>query len=142
MSRTRQDYVTKELEVEIGDSERLSMSHEAAELTHQIEDLELESKRVAKRYKNEIGGKTERRSFLMDSIRTGRIVRDVRCVVYFDWDTGLCEILREDTYEVVHSRPLTEHEKQGRLFPETPEEPDEPDDVDGLDDDAPEQPEA
>jgi len=64
-------------------------------------------------------------------VREGAEDRMVDCVTYHYLDTLECVVVRDDTGEVVHRRPLSYAERQGELFPspdppaadKAPEEP-------------------
>lgn len=59
------------------------------------------------------------RSKLALAVRTGREPREVDCHAVLDFGDGRYDEFRDDTGEVIFSRPLTDAERQQSLLPES-----------------------
>lgn len=91
----------------------------AGELASVVADVSLEESRQ-KSAKAEMKARLEELAAKRD--RLGNVVtrheeqRDVQVEIVADFGIGKAETIRKDTYEVIHSRPLTDHERQMGLF--------------------------
>ena len=102
----------KWLEVPLTDSELVSIGDSITELEQKINEVEGEKAHVAKTLGDQIKGKRSTMSELCGKFRSKVDLREVECTQTFDYETGIVEITRDDTGEVIESREITEKEKQ------------------------------
>jgi hypothetical protein len=106
---------TKEIEVELADSDYKAKSRQLAFLRVQIEELQAEKKQTDEGYKQKIGGLEEQCSELFRSIRRGRDTLELEVYERRDFDRKVVETVHADTQAVVESRPMLPRELQQPL---------------------------
>jgi hypothetical protein len=78
--------------------------------------LELAKKQAADQFKGDIDRVERTVKILGHKVHTGIEDRDVECFWEPVYDRGVKELRRNDTMQVVETRPLTEEEKQRSLI--------------------------
>lgn len=106
---------TKEIEVELADSDYKAKSRQLAFLRVQIEELQAEKKTADEGYKQKIGGLEEQCTELFRSIRRGRDTLKLEVFERRDYGRKVVETVRADTQAVVESRPMLPRELQQPL---------------------------
>lgn len=87
-----------------------------AELDGEITALEKEAQSVAKRYRGQVEELKLERTSLSDAIRTRTETRPIECREAVDRLKSEVVLMRNDTDEEIHRRPMTYEEKQDSLF--------------------------
>lgn len=115
--RGREDLSQKQehLEVKLGPSEVMERGEQLARAQGDLEELagrESSAKAALKADRARIEAEIQR---LALAVRNRAETRPVAVRVEADYGDGLAYEIREDTLEVVRTRPLTETERQGEL---------------------------
>lgn len=92
-----------------------TMSKELAMSFNRRSQLELKLKEVTTQIKGEIAKADADISRLATDVERGYTYRDVDCTLIYDFTSNLYSMVRNDTKEVVESRPLSDDEKQLEL---------------------------
>ncbi len=98
------------------DEEIRDRGFEAGQLDQEVQDLEAEFDEAKKLHKAEVNSNENRRRLLLREIRTKQTTRPVECEIEPDFLNLQVRTTRLDTGELVHERPMSEDEKQGRLI--------------------------
>jgi hypothetical protein len=104
--------VIRSLSCRLTDPELLK---KGAELAATVQDLADEEKRqndVKAQLKAKVTELEARRSGLAITVSRKEEHRDVEVDIYHDYVRGIVEDIRRDTGEIVHTRPMSEDEKQ------------------------------
>jgi hypothetical protein len=101
---------TRDVEFALSESEMLMRGRRLAELTHEkgvlLEDKKASSEKFKEREKN----LDREGSELARAIRSGKEHRPVLCSERANVTRKLWEVIREDTYTVIDSRPMSHRE--------------------------------
>jgi hypothetical protein len=125
--RDRDKYETRELFCQLTDDELLEFGKKMAERDREIAVLDSKIDAL-KLNQKALRGEADRlgldRSRLAIAIDTGQEPRDVECTWREAADGFVMELVRDDTSEIVATRPMKENEKQRALdFENTDDEP-------------------
>lgn len=105
-----------ELECKLDDDEVNDRAFEAGQLDQDIQKAEDEFDAVKTEHKDEVKRMEAKRRHLLRDIRTKTTRRDVDCTVEPIYDPAfVVRTTRTDTGEIVHERPMSLDERQGRL---------------------------
>lgn len=104
--------ITKAVEVEISESEKMTYARMMAEARNERDETAATAKRVAKGYKETIEAIEEKMACLGKAILTGKEDRPMRCIWEADFRIGTKQLIRTDTFEVIASEVLTDAERQ------------------------------
>lgn len=107
-----------QLPVKLTDDELRYRGDELARLTKEVDDLEFEKKESQADYKAKIDARRVAALKLADAIKAKTEVRDVEVCDTTDHDARKVYTVRQDTGEVVNSRPATTEDLQEDMFPE------------------------
>lgn len=91
------------------------MAHESAKLHVDSGNLESRMKAAADEFKALIGKNKARVGHLSGCINTGQQMREVECLWTLDFTERKASLIRQDTFEVVRTRPLRTEEYQTEL---------------------------
>lgn len=120
---TIQEEIRQErLPCELTDPELRARGDEIAKLVGDREILELEKKETADQHNADIKALAGKQSSLAKEVRERREYRDVDVKKVRVENLKLIRWVRLDTDAMVRERPMTEEEKQIRLFPAAPDE--------------------
>lgn len=103
---------TRDLPVELTQSERVEYGRQLAQLGYDLHQLKEQHKAAKKKMKAAEDDAQERINELGAIVRTGAEKRRTRCVVRADFAREQAYIVREDTGQQVGTRPLTQDERQ------------------------------
>ncbi len=108
--------ITRKLEVDLDEEERLKLGAEAAAKSEEHAELDAELRDTKKRIGDRMKGLAAERDSLLHSLKTGTRERDVECEMRFDHKAGRVRTFRLDrggkTGELVDDRPMTDTERQ------------------------------
>lgn len=107
--------VEKELPVKLTEEEKKAYSEELAKSHEEQEAIEAEKKTTAKQYTDTLTVISERQKKLSKAIVTGEEVRTVLCELHREWDSGLIQVVRTDTKEVIDTYPIPDDEMQEHI---------------------------
>ena len=107
--------VTKPLPCHLTDEEVLKYGREVARATTERDRIASEAKSVAKDYASKVAEQNAIVGKLSPRIHSGIETRDVECVEVKNWTKLTVSVTRQDTGEVIESRPMREDEKQAEL---------------------------
>lgn len=85
-------------------------------VTAELRDKEEEKKSVMSQLKSEIDHMVMETKTLSNKINSGYEHRQVKCEVNTNWETGLMEVVRTDTGELVESYPIPNEMRQRDLI--------------------------
>lgn len=105
----------RELPCKLTDEELLVKALELTKLDAKHDALQLEKKRLTEEIAGKIKANLGAQRVLFGQIGSRREVRDVECQDTLDFDRGIVETRRLDTDEVIHSRVMTDIERQPAL---------------------------
>lgn len=105
-----------ELRCDLTDEEIRKRGEELANQHQRIAELEEHKRQVAKEFKGKIDEHRTTANDLAKEIAQRATYREVETKLWLDIDAGMAELVRLDTGEVYHRRPLRPDERQGRLF--------------------------
>lgn len=94
------------------DDERLEISSEMANASHDLAAAEDDLKQVKSQFKARTDGYEATIRSCSENIRSGYEMRSLPCKQVFDVKKGVTEVVRDDTGDVVFSRGLSESEVQ------------------------------
>jgi hypothetical protein len=106
---------TRNLPVKLTDEELLKVGRELAGTTQDIATEEKRQADVKAGMKARLAELDARRTQLAMNISRREQDRDVRVDVYMDFQRGIVQEIREDTGETVHTRQMTDTERQAEL---------------------------
>ena len=109
------------LPVALTDEERLQFADELAKANQAVEHAIDEKKYLTGQAGSRVKQAEAHRDEITNIVSSGKEWREVIVHRVFDYDKGILTETRIDTGEVIASRPLTDHEKQGNLLDELPE---------------------
>lgn len=95
--------------------ELISKGDELAQVTREINELEIKKQMEAKAIKEQIDKLNAMRLKLAEQVKSKTEERSVECEERFDFDKRLAMTVRRDTYEVVHTRAMTMGEFQEEM---------------------------
>lgn len=104
--------VTRILPVKLSKSEVVERGQLAAQVLHKIDEAEAEKKRVAADVKERteaLESELRRLSYIVEREEEDRTVE---CSWHFDFMKNEKNLIREDTGEVVETKPMTDEERQ------------------------------
>lgn len=104
--------VTKQLPVVLTDAEILNYGRDCARAQHEHANIKNTAKTVAKEYASKIAEQEAIIARLTVIINSGKETRDIACLELKNWNKGTVTVSRNDTHEVIESRPMREDEKQ------------------------------
>ncbi|NTW67218.1 MAG: hypothetical protein HGB21_13080 [Nitrospirae bacterium] len=104
--------VTKILECQLTDAERIGHGTDMSTLTLEINELEEQKKSVMADYKARIDGKGADARRIAQILKQGYELREVDCEELRDYETRTVTVVRLDTGEMVSSRGMTIEEMQ------------------------------
>jgi uncharacterized protein (UPF0335 family) len=108
--------VTRQLYVQLTDSELTEKGEELATITRRIRELEDEKKSIVKTMGEAIKEQQGTANYVADVIKSGAQLRPVKCAVAASGvEPGKAVVTRLDTHEVVEVRPMTDEERQEEL---------------------------
>jgi len=105
------------VEMELTKDELLAYGSEAADLASEEVQVGNRHQSEKGRFKADMEKIAGRRSVVLDRIRTKREFRDVECYAEYDYFSGMAEIKRVDTDELVMTRKMTVEEFKGERLP-------------------------
>lgn len=88
------------------------------ELAATVQDIESEDRRqadVKAQMKSRLTELEARRSRLAITVSRREEHRDVQVEIWHDYQRGIVQDIRRDTGEIVHTRPMTDEERQVKL---------------------------
>lgn len=106
---------TRELECALTREEVEEKAQEAASLLERRDQKEADLKEQQKRWKNEISQLDVEHRIVSSEVRSKSTVRPVECERVFDYDAGKVREVRLDTFETLHTRNMTDSERQRDL---------------------------
>lgn len=109
------------LPVALTDEERLEFANELAKANQAVEHAIDEKKYLNSQAGAKVKQAEAHRDEITNIVSSGKEWREVIVHRVFDYDKGIVTETRTDTGEVIASRQLTDHEKQGNLLDELPE---------------------
>lgn len=104
------------LSVKLTDEERMTRALKAAELSAKYDETEDKKKDVTATLAAEMKTLREEMAGLQRAVRSGTEVQPVQVEERRNEARRTIELYRLDTEELVHSRPMTVEERQGKLF--------------------------
>lgn len=110
------EQTTLDLPVALTQDELVDYGRRAAQLMARAEALDEQRLEASKAQRQAISEIRNEARVLLADIRRGAVDRPVVCSIEHDAKAGTVETIRRDTGEVVARRPLTDSERQGRLF--------------------------
>jgi hypothetical protein len=114
------DTVNKVLPVPLTERERLEIGETVAAAQSKAEHAERDKKAADEEYKGVIDGAYADVSAGLAQLRRGKKDVEVQCTVFLDYRLGHYKLTRNDTFEVLESRPMTRSERQmGMKFPDS-----------------------
>lgn len=108
----------RELPVKLTEDQLLKVARKMVEVEDKIGGFTTKKKDSADYYKGLIDVEAKKVRDYASMIRSGEMYKDISCTVYFVQEGMKVETIRDDTGEVVESRPMTDHEKQLDMFNE------------------------
>jgi hypothetical protein len=105
----------KQLPVKMTDAEKLVKNQQLVKELENKQLLELEKKAFAEKHKAKVSEVDEAISKLAQECRSGKEERPVECVEVPRYTDNMVDIVRDDTGDVVFSRPTTPEERQNGL---------------------------
>jgi hypothetical protein len=112
---------TRKLPVKLTEDEITQRGRGMAKFESDRSALEESKKATADEFKAKINLCSESMGRLSRSINTGHEDRDVECEWIKNFARKVADLVRNDTGEVVETRPLDADELQEKLFPKAPE---------------------
>lgn len=109
------DTCKKYLKYVFTEDEKKSMGNDLAEKFSRHDEAEARLKSVSTQIKSEIATIDAQMSSIAEKMRSGYEYRDVECWIECLYDSGVIQIVRKDTGEVVEERPMTAEERQQKL---------------------------
>lgn len=106
---------TRELKCALTREEVEERAQEAASILERRDQREADLKEESKRWKNEIAQLDLEHRYLSSEVRNRATVRAIECVRVFDFDLGKVHEVRTDTMETLHTRNMTDSERQRDL---------------------------
>jgi hypothetical protein len=106
---------TRDLKCELSREEVEERAQEAASILERRDQKEADAKEEAKRRKNEIAQLDLEHRILSSEVRSKTTTRPVECERVYDYDAGKVTEYRSDTGEKLHSRNMTDSERQKDL---------------------------
>lgn len=106
----------RSLTVKLTTEEQLQRGNELAAKIEEMQNIEMSAEEARGNFKAELKRVEGEISRLKRTVLDGKEQRTVRCEWQLNFDHGIAELIRLDTFEVVQSRPLTDEERQGGLF--------------------------
>jgi len=96
-------------------AKQIAAAQEIAKLERSVKALEDDKKATVKELSEAITGGKTRIQELAKQIVNDTIIEDVRVYEVLDYDVGVMRTMREDSGEVIETRPLCDKEKQAEL---------------------------
>jgi hypothetical protein len=106
---------TRDLSCALTREEVEERAQEAAALLERRDQKEADLKEQQKRWKNEISQLDVEHRIVSSEVRSKSTVRPVECERVFDYDSGKVREVRLDTLETLHTRNMTDSERQRDL---------------------------
>ena len=111
------EIVIRSLSVKLTDKELRERSIELAQVLDDVGAAEHEKKAATARFNEAIETLNSRSRTLGSAVKSGTEVRQVECRWIQNMAEIKMELRRDDTGEVVESRPMTKEERQVAMFP-------------------------
>ena len=108
--------LTRNLKWTLTQDEVRTYGVELARANASKDEAEERKKEVDAQLKAEIESHSTRSLNLARKINNGYEYRDVKCLVEYDYDKNMVQIVRTDTQEIVETRAMTEDERQTSLL--------------------------
>ncbi len=115
--------ITRELAVELTETEKTAKGQSIARTLEHIDELEQEKKDRTRDLANIIKGERLVAKKLARQLREGKEIRPVECTEDLDFRIGVAHLKRNDTGEVIETRPLRVDERTPKLFDIKAKEP-------------------
>ena len=103
---------TEQLKCFLTDKEKLDMGKSLAETLAKKSGFERELNSLKKQFGSKIEMCDSQIASLQELINVGYEFRSVKIEILFDFDKGVVETTRIDTFEVIEIRPMTANERQ------------------------------
>jgi hypothetical protein len=107
--------LTKNLKCILSEDETRKYGMELARANANKDEAEERKKEVDAQLKAEIESHSTRALNLARKINNGYEYRDVECLMQFDYPKNSVRIERQDTYEIIETRSMTDEERQTSL---------------------------
>ena len=118
--RTRLGAETNMLPVRLTDRELLDRGGRVSALLKQIDEMEVEAKETANRYKSDVKSLASKVAQIAKQVRNGAEDRSVECEIWLA-ENSKVETIRLDSGEIVDVREATTKELQAALFETDPD---------------------
>lgn len=110
--------ITQHLKCELTEDEIKEYGAELARKYSEITDLEDQKKSITSDFKARIDAANSDAGILARKIQNGYEFRDVFCEIQYIDDEKVVQTVRQDTGEIIKTRPMTPEEMQRDLFEE------------------------
>lgn len=115
MEKPEVKYSHQYVKYEFIEEEKREISIEMAEKVSRLDSLEDELKAVKSDFKSQIDQTSADMKNLASKINNGWEMREIKCIIEYDYENGIVRHIRTDNGQEVKTRKMNQEERQMRI---------------------------